>query len=562
MTDRELLDLLSGVKSRYIQEAQDFRSGKSRAYRPAGRGQTLRILSAAAMLVLVVCAGMWMVMKFPREKGMEATRAEIQTARAEIQTATEAISGETAESQADGDAADTSVLRSETTQLHYFPEGVEQVCSATLFTGEAYSIYIPDGMWEYRSTTYGGTPADRWIYTANEEIMLTAICWGSADGEPPYEAMYQANTGFRLTLDENGDLVTDYSQVGPETPMKRAHFICVGDNLYYVLLLEYPVEAAEGAGAMLSAMAATFEKTPSGAGNVVFSWQGNRPEEMDRAFYTGSSKDLVNFRLFSLNDEDSLYIPAEGWTAEAVTMYGVSGMRWYCQNDPQLWLFLGELQGDGEINIRENTWQGNALEPMADGTYLSAENQQIRIAFPQLGGRQYLLATETPVEEQEQIGSLCLDLMAESFWPNEEIQVDLGSGEPTALDFDWFYGRYYRIPAPAAGWSYRNLSYGTYNADRWDSTENPACFYMVVPLGNMTYDEGIAWAMQQQADTYDLYAGLDGSSVLGTDGSGGNLVTRLVERNDILYAFVEGYPDSETDGLRRVCDVLLEYLYG
>lgn len=151
------------------------------------------------------------------------------------------------------DQAATS--REQTAQLVYSPEGQEESVSATLYTGDGYSIYIPDEGWMLETDYDDGMPEESWDSVRNDDVELRVLHLGDRDLKTAQALVIADEDDFQLSEDGKGGL----SGVDPtdrEVLEVRFH---EGKGGMYVLMYHYPQEAAEGFGTLLSAMADTFE---------------------------------------------------------------------------------------------------------------------------------------------------------------------------------------------------------------------------------------------------------------------------------------------------------------
>lgn len=104
-------------------------------------------------------------------------------------------------------------------------EGQTEEVPATLHEGEGYSIYIPDEGWVKTAGELPKGAVDQWASAYNSEVTLT-ICNSEAD-EQWVESQKQ---------------MIDYIQ----------------ESNTYIVYMAYPDEAAEGFGARLPVISATF----------------------------------------------------------------------------------------------------------------------------------------------------------------------------------------------------------------------------------------------------------------------------------------------------------------
>lgn len=145
--------------------------------------------------------------------------------------------------------------REEKTDLVFTVEGMEEAVPATLYTGQGYSIYIPDEGWRLERDMDDSIPEDTWESTVNHDVELRVLHLGEKTLEEAKTWVTAAEDDYRLIEDKQGNLGgTDQE----DREMMEVRFHPSGSQMYAVLY-EYPLEAAEGFGARLSQIAETFE---------------------------------------------------------------------------------------------------------------------------------------------------------------------------------------------------------------------------------------------------------------------------------------------------------------
>ena len=145
--------------------------------------------------------------------------------------------------------------REEKTDLVFTVEGMEEAVPATLYTGQGYSIYIPDEGWRLERDMDDSIPEDTWESTVNHDVELRVLHLGEKTLEEAKTWVTAAEDDYRLIEDKQGNLGgTDQE----DREMMEVRFHPSGSQMYAVLC-EYPLEAAEGFGARLSQIAETFE---------------------------------------------------------------------------------------------------------------------------------------------------------------------------------------------------------------------------------------------------------------------------------------------------------------
>lgn len=569
MTDLELFTLLSSVSGRYIQEAEDFRSGKTRAASRRSRFQVLRVLSAAAMLALVVVAGVFTLRHTPKSSSGEA-----------------ALSGTTASASSNEAASTEDSLslpqvtaellgRDAYSSLTYYPEGQETVLPARLFIGQGYSLYIPERNWEHTTVSYHYDTADRWTYAYNPEITLTIVRVATADGQPPYEYVMQANTGFRFTIDADGNLITDYEEVGPETGMKYAQFIAAGDSVYYVLLSEYPVEAAEGAGVLLNAVTDSFVGWPSEIPleSPIAEVVSSAPEPVLDFSISGEMHTLE--AMPAKLDGYMLYVPKVGWSHSTLPLADTTAHRWASDKVPEICLTAVALD---TASLEEA--QKRIQDAMPQYTYVAASDGTLynendlahysEVLFRELQSGLLALILEYPADGSYVSLTNVPRAIAGSFSPSadfnttvnrpEILQQTLSILDPDAdryldytVSFQLHVTQDYSFYTPQDGWSYAPPP-----DERWYAQEDPNVWFQVISLGNQDFSQGLAWAEETYGGEYPGYEGKDGS-FWGTNKDGTlHLAVGFAQGSIGLYALVRHFPGTAYDILTPYVNVMAD----
>jgi len=151
--------------------------------------------------------------------------------------------------------------RDEHSTLEMTVEGQTERIAATLYAEDGWSIYIPDEGWRLETDT---EPEDRevaWESAVNDEAELSVRVWpGMGEKENPTEALFAAfekdEDDFSFTAQDNVLAGTD-SRNG-ETMAVYPFFSADGKDGFTVAI-RYPADAAEGFGARLPVLAATFQ---------------------------------------------------------------------------------------------------------------------------------------------------------------------------------------------------------------------------------------------------------------------------------------------------------------
>ena len=148
-------------------------------------------------------------------------------------------------------------VREEAMALEYLLEGEEVSVPATLFTGDGYSIYIPDEGWFYEQDLEDDTiPADSWESALNDDVELEIL---------KFDALLEDVQAWVLREEEDYQLQEDKQGGFSGTDLEDREYLdvrfAVAPKAVYAIFAKYPMEAMEGFGATLRVMADTFELT-------------------------------------------------------------------------------------------------------------------------------------------------------------------------------------------------------------------------------------------------------------------------------------------------------------
>lgn len=257
MTENELLDLLTGVRSDYIAQTEAFRQGKIKKKR------TFRLLLIAAIFAVVLPAGAaiqaFLVPNWkqgteePEMQSFAATAAKTETTEPEADWYS--FDGGDAHSQA-GPSAD-ELLRVREREITYVDgEGNDAALETELFIGRGYSIYVPKEGWTYTQETYGGLTADKWTYDLNPEINLRIVrVMGTADRAEAW--VRETESDWSFFWDEQGGLYGDRDGKVMNVNFYQKEVDTI------VVLCAFPMEAYEGGGRTLSVLVDTFSRWPT-----------------------------------------------------------------------------------------------------------------------------------------------------------------------------------------------------------------------------------------------------------------------------------------------------------
>lgn len=145
--------------------------------------------------------------------------------------------------------------RPETACLMLNLEGMTEEMPARLYSGDGYSIYIPEENWEHFSVSSAGEMGEVWWYSYNHDIQMQIVKLSGMNLAQAQSWVRQQNPGFDLTEDRRGGLAGMDRQ--EETILDARILTANGSS--YVIFLFYPPEAAEGGGVRLNVIADSFE---------------------------------------------------------------------------------------------------------------------------------------------------------------------------------------------------------------------------------------------------------------------------------------------------------------
>ena len=142
------------------------------------------------------------------------------------------------------------------TELTFYVEGMEETCPATLYIGEGYSIYIPDGEWTHYTGNLDYQPVQTWQSHANPEAELQIVTLNGMTLPQAQAWVKEEFSEYALIQDNQGGL----GGTDAENHMADVSF-CAAEDAVYAICRLYPLEAAEGFGTRLYVIADTFALT-------------------------------------------------------------------------------------------------------------------------------------------------------------------------------------------------------------------------------------------------------------------------------------------------------------
>ena len=152
--------------------------------------------------------------------------------------------------------------RPEHTDVVFTVEGEEELVPCTLYTGEGYSLYLPDEDWPAPTHSEdGGVPTEQWVSIYNDDVWLKVSYYqGMTAPEAREEFARSSGAEFEdLMGGEPGDPLT---AIYPEKHFLSFISVEDGSSGTYILSWQVSFEAAEGYGVRLDTIVSTFEVDP------------------------------------------------------------------------------------------------------------------------------------------------------------------------------------------------------------------------------------------------------------------------------------------------------------
>lgn len=149
--------------------------------------------------------------------------------------------------------------RPEHTDVAFSVEGEEELVPCTLYTGEGYSLYLPDEDWSApEHSEDGDVPTEQWVSAYNDEVWLKVSHYRDLPAQEAREAFAQSSGAEFEDLmgGENGNPLT---AVYPENHILSFISVEDGTSGAYILSWQVSFEAAEGYGVRLDTIVSTFE---------------------------------------------------------------------------------------------------------------------------------------------------------------------------------------------------------------------------------------------------------------------------------------------------------------
>lgn len=592
MTELELLKLLSGVQSSYIQQADAFREGRLRIVRKKRPVVTaLKILSVAAMFVLILGAGYFGLQNLAAKEASEK--------------ASETMAAQSG-AMADAEDWQRMVLR----------DGIR--------------FYNGDFANSYNS------------YTVSEFCGVLAKWMGTE--EAPKPARYA-----KLDMDGDGleELVVELEGIGDLPRLVLGSFDGqIKGEIYYERQMSHL--KADGvfyaSGGIGNRAWARLQRSADGW--AVENLEGDYTDEPDAvwtqwvslgtvtesdatsqndnekvtpellmreasddlAFWVDGAEFAVSADLF-IGDGYSLYIPREGWVHEVIDYHGTTADRWvwadqtleefglnsmldttnrealrkaYDQQYPTRLTVLFRPGMDDQA-IRDWVMEANPDWDMTQNARGALFADGATVEFLRTETGVFICIMETPAFGTEGLGILGAMYGSFSGWPrgipgyltgvsdrdaettfmmNRYIEAEQRWEEyPVDCRLYRTYG--YSTYIPKEGVVFRNadgeVRYGGYAASIWMLEKNVNVWFAVVKLDTTNFSEAIQWGLSTAGSDYNLYEDKSGG-VSGDSADGTQFLSISFQEKDFngIYAVIRNYPIAETDNLSAYVKIMAD----
>ena len=157
---------------------------------------------------------------------------------------------------------ETAPSRPERAGVVFSVEGEEELVPCALYTGDGYSIYLPEEDWPAPTHSEdGGVPTDLWISAYNDDVWLKVSHYRDMTATEARGAFAQSS-GAEFEDLMGGEVGDPLTAIYPEGHFLS--FLSVEDGVSgaYILSWQVPFEAAEGYGARLDTIVGTFQAAP------------------------------------------------------------------------------------------------------------------------------------------------------------------------------------------------------------------------------------------------------------------------------------------------------------
>ena len=592
MTELELLKLLSGVQSSYIQQADAFREGRLRIVRKKRPVVTaLKILSVAAMFVLILGAGYFGLQNLAAKEASEK--------------ASETMAAQSG-AMADAEDWQRMVLR----------DGIQ--------------FYNGDFANSYNS------------YTVSEFCGVLAKWMGTEEAPKParYTKLDMDGDGLEelvVELEGTGDLPrlvlgSFDGQIMGEIYYERQMSHLKADGVFYAsggignrswARLQrsadgWTVENLEGdytdePDAVWTQWVSLGTVTESDAtsqndNEKVTPELLMREASDDLAFWVDGAEFAVSADLF-IGDGYSLYIPKEGWVHEVIDYHGTTADRWVCADqtleefglnsmldttnrealrkfyDQQYPTRLTVLfrPGMDDQAIRDWVMEANPDWDMTQNARGALFADGVTVEFLRTETGVFVCIMETPAFGTEGLGVLGEMYGSFNGWPREISGYLTGVSDRDA-ETTFMMNRYieaeqrweeypvdcrlyrtygYSTYIPKEGVVFRNadgeVRYGGYAASIWMLEKNVNVWFAVVKLDTTNFGEAIQWGLSTAGSDYNLYEDKSGG-VSGDSADGTQFLSISFQEKDFngIYAVIRNYPIAETDNLSAYVKIMAD----
>ena len=133
-------------------------------------------------------------------------------------------------------------------------EGEEALAGASLYTGNGYSIYIPDEGFRKGMDFDEGILEDYWESTVNDEVEIHVASYGNVSPEKAQEHFLKENDDYVFE-----DLTGKYISGKEKDGDTLWFFTETNEGNTYIVSWEYPKAAEEAFSAKLAKIAETFQ---------------------------------------------------------------------------------------------------------------------------------------------------------------------------------------------------------------------------------------------------------------------------------------------------------------
>lgn len=590
MTELELLEMLSGVQSSYIQQADAFREGRLRIVRKKRPVVTaLKILSVAAMFVLILGAGYFGLQNLATKEASEK--------------ASETMAAQSG-AMADAEDWQRMVLRDGIRFYNgdfansYNSYTVSEFCGVLAKWMGTEEAPKPA---RYAKLDMDGDGLEELVVELEGTGDLPRLVLGSFDGQIMGEIYYERQMS---QLKADGVFYAS-GGIGNRSwaRLQRSADGWTVENLEGDYTDEpdavWTQWVSLGTAEVTNGNSDTTEVTPELLG---------RDASCNLTVWQGADKYPVAADLF-IGDGYSLYIPREGWVHEVIDYHGTTADRWVCADQT--------LEEFG-LNSMLDTTNREALRKFYDQQYPTRltvlfrpgmDDQAIRdwvmeanpdwdmtqnargalfadgatVEFLRTETGDFVCIMENPAFGTEGLGVLGAMYGSFSGWPsgisgyltgvsdrdaettfmmNRYIEAEQRWEEyPVDCRLYRTYG--YSTYIPKEGFVFRNADgevlYGGYAASIWMLEKNVNVWFAVVKLDTTNFSEAIQWGLSTAGSDYNLYEDKSGG-VSGDSADGTQFLSISFQEKDFngIYAVIRNYPIAETDNLSAYVKIMAD----